>query len=81
MNKNIDFDVSESAHFNGRDEAVETLSFMWGEEGVHLAVYEIDDLRGAVRKSSSGQRERADIAAVRALIAEQEAAPKENAFK
>ena len=70
MNRNIDFDVSETPHFNGRDNAVETLSFMWGAEGVHLAVYELDDLRGAVKKSASGQRERADLAAVRTLIAE-----------
>jgi len=70
MNRNIEFDVTETAHFNGRGDDVETLSFMWGDEGVHLAVYEDDDLRGAVRKSSSGQRERADLAAVRALIAE-----------
>lgn len=70
MNKNIDFDVSESAHFNGHGDPVETLSFMRGQEGVHLVVYEIDDLRGAVKKTASGQRERADISVVRALIAE-----------
>lgn len=70
MNKRIDFEVSESPHFKGRNEAVETLSFMWQQEGVHLALYETDDLRGAVKKSPSGRQERADIESVRALITE-----------
>ncbi|MES2024751.1 MAG: hypothetical protein V4448_04250 [Pseudomonadota bacterium] len=68
LNKGIDFEVSESSHFKGRSEAVETLSFIWQQEGVHLALYEIDDLRGAVKKSPSGRQERADIESVRALI-------------
>jgi hypothetical protein len=70
LNKKIDFEVSESAHFKGRDEAVETLSFMWQQEGVHLAIYASDDLRGAVRKSASGRQERANAESVRALIAQ-----------
>lgn len=68
LNKGMDFEVSESSHFKGRSEAVETLSFMWQQEGVHLALYETDDLRGAVKKSASGRQERADIEYVRALI-------------
>lgn len=72
LNKRIDFEVSESSHFKGRSEPVETLSFMWQEEGVHLALYETDDLRGAVKKSASGRQERADIEFVRALILESE---------
>lgn len=70
LNKGIDFEVSESAHFKGRNEPVETLSFIWQQEGIHLALYETDDLRGAVKKSSSGRQERADIETVRALITE-----------
>jgi hypothetical protein len=46
---------------------VETVSFMWHREGVHAALYELDDLRGAV-KSKDGKLARADIAAVRALL-------------
>ncbi|RBA25170.1 hypothetical protein [Herminiimonas fonticola] len=72
LNKGIDFEVSESSHFKGRSEPVETLSFMWQQEGVHLALYETDDLRGAVKKSASGRQERADIEFVRALILESE---------
>lgn len=68
MDRGIDFDVSESAHFNRYEDPVETLSFLWGEDAVHLAVYETDDLRGSGRKSGSGQRERADIDTVRALV-------------
>lgn len=72
MDKRVDFEVSESSHFKGRNEPVETLSFIWQQEGVHLALYEIDDLRGAIRKSASGRQERADIEFVRALILESE---------
>jgi hypothetical protein len=70
MNRNIDFEVSESAHFNSSDDPVETLSFLWGEDGVHLAIYDTDELRGAGRRKQNGQRERADLEKVRALIAD-----------
>ena len=72
LNKQIAFEVSESSHFKGRSEPVETLSFMWQQDGVHLALYETDDLRGAVKKCASGRQERADIEFVRALILESE---------
>lgn len=70
INQNINFEVSESAHFKGRNEPVETLSFMWKNEGVHLALYEMDDLRGALKQSASKRVERADIGAVQALLLE-----------
>ncbi|MDB5762741.1 MAG: hypothetical protein JWQ21_1736 [Herminiimonas sp.] len=72
LNKNISFEVSESTHFKTRNEPVETVSFIRGKEGVHLALYEIDDLRGAIKTSTTGRIERADITAVRALIIESE---------
>jgi hypothetical protein len=72
LNKNVDFDVSESTHFKGRGEPVETISFMWKNEGVHLAIYATDDVRGAVRTPSSGKVERADANALRILIQEAE---------
>lgn len=68
LNMNIAFEVSESPHFKDRNEPVETVSFMWQREGVHLALYETDDLRGAMRPGVSGRAERAGIDAVRALI-------------
>jgi hypothetical protein len=69
INKNIDFEVSEGAHFKGRAEPVETVSFVWQAEGVHLALYEMDDWRGAVKAGTEGRAARADAGAVRALIA------------
>ena len=68
LNKNMAFEVGETGHFKGRGfDAVETVSFMWHEEGVHLALYQTDDLRGALR-SASGRTERANLNAVRQLI-------------
>lgn len=72
INKNIDFGVSESAHFKGHSEPVETVSFMWQNEGVHLALYEMDDVRGALKTGPDGRPSRANIDAVRTLIAETE---------
>lgn len=70
INKNVDFDVSETPHFNGRADPVETVSFLWQNEGVHLALYETDELRGAARGTMEGRAARANIDAVRALIVE-----------
>jgi hypothetical protein len=69
LNKNIDIDISETPHFKGpRHDPVETVSFLWQNEGVHAALYELDDLRGALKQRSDGKGIRADLAAVRALL-------------
>ncbi|GAB3539600.1 hypothetical protein GCM10027343_07300 [Noviherbaspirillum agri] len=68
INKNVDFEVSETPHFKGRGEPVETISFMWNKEGVHLSVYETDDLRGATKAGSDGRPVRANAETVHALI-------------
>ncbi|WP_035626520.1 hypothetical protein [Herminiimonas sp. CN] len=68
LNKDVSFEVSEaprSQHRPARD-PVETLSFLWHNEGVHLAIYGPDDLRG----SNKSKSERANLAALQALIAE-----------
>ena len=70
LNKNIDFDI-RNPPLQGSHDPVETLSFIWQQEGIHLALYETDDLRGAIKKSPSGRQERADIHAVRALITQE----------
>jgi hypothetical protein len=70
LNKNINFEVSETPHFKGHGEPVETVSFMWKNEGVHLALYEMNDLRGASRIGASRRIERADINAVQTIILE-----------
>lgn len=72
INKNVDFDVSETPHFKGHGDPVETVSFLWQNEGVHLALYETDDVRGALRAGPEGRVMRANTDAVRALIAESE---------
>ena len=38
--------------------------------GVHLMVYDHDDLRGALRKDSQGRTPRGDLAAVQKLVAD-----------
>jgi len=66
LNANIAYEVSESSHFRYPDRTVETLSFMWKHEGIHLSLYDRDDLRGASRKFG----DRADLAGLRAVLAE-----------
>ncbi|MFZ6842821.1 hypothetical protein [Undibacterium sp. RuTC16W] len=63
LNQDIRFEVTENAS-SKRHEPVETLSFMYQQEGVHLALYNQDDLR------AGGRNERAGMAAVAALISE-----------
>lgn len=68
LNRNVQIEISESPHFKGpRYDPVETVSFLWRQEGVHVELYELDDLRGAV-KARGDKVQRADIAAVRALL-------------
>lgn len=38
--------------------------------GVHLLVYDLDDMRGALRPDAKGRSPRGDVAAVRALLAQ-----------
>lgn len=70
LNRNISFHVSETSHFKNRKEPVETLSFMWQKVGVHLVLFDRNDIRGANKTTSAGRLERANISAVRALIPE-----------
>src|SRR5450830_383755 len=77
LNKNVNFEVSETPHFKrGANHApVETLSFLLPQkgaapEGVHLAVYDVDDLRGGLKTATGKRAERADIEALRLLIKE-----------
>jgi len=71
LNKNVLLDMSESPHFKGaRYDAVETASFLWKNEGVHAAMYEIDDRRGARKTRANGKVLRTDIAGLRSLLAQ-----------
>ena len=68
LNRNIDFEVSELPHFSGRGDPVERLSFLHRREGVHLAIYDVDDLRSGRRRADGRPLERADLNAVRQLV-------------
>ncbi|MGZ8290264.1 MAG: hypothetical protein ACXW2U_18935 [Telluria sp.] len=73
LNRDVNIEISETPHFRGpRHDPVETVSFLWGREGVHVELYELNDLRGARKPKPDGRMARADIDAVRALIAESE---------
>lgn len=68
LDKNIEIEISETPHFKGaRYDPVETVSFMWHKEGVHAELYELNDLRGAL-KPREGRMVRADAAALRAIM-------------
>lgn len=69
LNKNMLLDMSETAHFKGaRYDAVETASFLWKNEGVHAAMYELDDRRGALKARADGKALRTDIEGLRKLL-------------
>ncbi|MCL6485885.1 MAG: hypothetical protein I4O49_17235 [Janthinobacterium lividum] len=70
LNKNVVLDMSESPHFKGaRYDAVETASFLWKNEGVHAAMYELDDMRGALKAKADRKVLRTDITGLRSLLA------------
>lgn len=68
----VDYEARTVTGFNG--ESVEALSLSsmspeLGEHvGVHLLIYDHDDVRGALRRDAKGRVPRGDLAAVRALV-------------
>jgi hypothetical protein len=69
LNKNINIEISETPHFKGaRHDAVETVSFLWHNEAVHAELYEMNDLRGALKPRADGRLQRLDAAGLRALM-------------
>ena len=66
------YDVGSTNGFNGRQVDVLSLSVpcpALGEDiGVHLVVYDLDDLKGALRPDAQGRKPRGDEAAVRRLL-------------
>jgi hypothetical protein len=73
INHNARYDAREVTGFNG--ETVSALSIhslcapLNQTVGVHLMIYDHDDIRGALQADSKDRRPRGDIAALRALIA------------
>jgi hypothetical protein len=62
LNKDVDFEVSEIPGSKPRSDPVEIVSFLWRDEGVHLTLYPLDDLRGG------SKIERADLRSVQLLV-------------
>lgn len=75
IDNGVDYEARTITGFNG--EPVEALSLSsvsreLGEAvGVHLMVYDHDDVRGALKRDAKGRPPRGDIAAVRALVENQ----------
>ncbi|MEG0716860.1 MAG: hypothetical protein RR811_00030 [Comamonas sp.] len=78
INRNVQYYVTQTSGFNG--EVVDALSISslckpLGENvGVHLMVYDYNDLRGALKPDSQGRRPRGDIDALRQLLMAEDAA-------
>jgi hypothetical protein len=72
IDNKVDYEARSITGFNG--EPVEALSLSsvsreLGEAiGVHLMIYDHDDVRGALKRDAKGRTPRGDIAAVRALV-------------
>lgn len=70
LDRDVPLDIGEAPHFKGgRHDPVETVSFYWKKQQVHAELYEMNDLRGALKPRADGSPHRADLAAVRALLA------------
>jgi hypothetical protein len=69
LNRNHNIELSETPHFKGaRHDPVETVSFLWHNEAVHAELYDLDDLRGALKPRADGRLQRVDAAGLRALM-------------
>jgi hypothetical protein len=72
VDNKVDYEARTVTGFNG--DSVEALSLSsisreLGEPiGVHLMIYDHDDVRGALKRDAKGRSPRGDIAAVRALV-------------
>lgn len=71
LNRHIDFEVSESASDKPHS-PLEILSFMWRNEGVHLALHDYGDMRN-LPKTRLGRMMRCDLDGLQALIAASQA--------
>ena len=70
LSRDVNIDISETPHFKGaRFDPVETVSFLWMKEGVHAELYDLNDLRGALKPRPDGRPARIDAAGLRAMLA------------
>ncbi len=74
IDHHVDYEPRTVTGFHGESVEALTLGAMCPElqtmVGVHLLVYDLDDLRGALRPDFRGRLPRGDIAAVRRLVQE-----------
>jgi len=70
LNADVDYVVGETAHAKQRGEFVETYSFMWKNEGVHLTIYEPDDVRSASKTGNGHAQEYLNLRMLKALLTE-----------
>ena len=69
LGRNVNIDISETPHFKGgRHDPVETVSFLWHKETVHAELYDMDDMRGALKPRADGRLQRVDATGLRALM-------------
>jgi hypothetical protein len=72
INRGVRYDVGTTTGFTGRTVEVLSVSARCPElnedVGVHLVLYDVDDLRGALRPDGQGRKGRGDAVAVRALL-------------
>lgn len=73
INRGVRYDVGTTTGFTGRSVEVLSVSTRCPElnedVGVHLVLYDADDLRGALRPDAQGRKARGDVAALGALLA------------
>nr|WP_297352518.1 hypothetical protein [uncultured Caldimonas sp.] len=74
IDRGVDYDVGSVQGFRGEQVDVLTLADRSPELGetvsVHLVIYDLDDLRGALKPDARGRPERGPASAVRALLVE-----------
>lgn len=72
IENNVDYEARTVTGFNGEPVpalSLSSLSRKLGETiGVHLMIYDHDDVRGALKPDARGRTPRGDLAAVRALL-------------
>lgn len=69
LDKQIPIALSETPHFKGgHHKPVETVSFPWKQETIHAALYQIDDLRGALKTRAGAPSLHIDRARLQALL-------------
>jgi len=69
LDKEVLFELAETPHFKGgRHDPVETVSFTWRNESVFAELYEMNDLRGALKARPDGRPQRVDSATLQAML-------------